>query len=59
MLSGFKRAVRTGIKLEMQQNALVEVVGDAPLLEATTSTLGQVVDNRRIHGTAPEYPQCK
>ncbi len=60
-LSGFKRAVRSGIKLEVQQNAQVdfvlevgelaervEVVGDAPLLETTTSTLGRVVDNRRI-----------
>ena len=61
VLSGFKRAVRSGIKLEVQQNAQidlvlevgelaerVEVVADAPLLESTTSTLGRVVDNRRI-----------
>jgi len=59
--SGFKRAIRTGVTLEVQQNAQVdftlevgelaervEVVGDAPLLEGTTSTLGRVVDNRRI-----------
>jgi len=60
-LSGFKRAVRSSITLEVQQNAQVdlllevgeiaervEVVGEAPLLEASTSTLGKVVDNRRI-----------
>ncbi len=60
-LPGFKRAVRSGITLEVQQAAVVnftleigevaekvEVVADAPLLEATTSTLGKVVDNRRI-----------
>ncbi len=61
VLSGFKRAVRRGIKLEVQQNAevdfvlevgelaeRVEVVADAPLLESSTSSLGRVVDNRRI-----------
>jgi hypothetical protein len=58
---GFKLALSTGIKLEMNQAAVidislqvgataerVEVVGDAPLLETATSDLGKVVDNRRI-----------
>lgn len=58
---GFKLGVRTGIKLEMNQSAVinfsldvgmaterVEVVGDAALLESTTSDVGKVVDNRRI-----------
>ncbi|MEK7407589.1 MAG: TonB-dependent receptor [Acidobacteriota bacterium] len=60
-LAGFKRAVRSGVTLEVQQNAQVdltlevgelaervEVTANAPLLEATTATLGKVVDNRRI-----------
>ena len=58
---GFKVGVRTGITLEMNQSAVinfaldvgiatehVEVVGDAALLESTTSDVGKVVDNRRI-----------
>ena len=58
---GFKLGVRTGITLELNQAAVinfaldvgiaterVEVVGDAALLESTTSDLGKVVDNRRI-----------
>ncbi len=58
---GFKTFVRRGIVLEIQQQARVdvtlqvgevsesvEVVGDAPLLETADSTLGKVVDNRRI-----------
>jgi len=58
---GFKRFVRRGIVLEIQQQAKVdvtlevgevsesvEVVGAAPLLETADSTLGKVVDNRRI-----------
>lgn len=65
-LSGFKRAVRSSITLEVQQNAQVdfilevgeiaervELVGEAPLLEASTSTLGKVVDNRRIRVLFP------
>jgi len=60
-LSGFKGAVRSGIQLQVQENAVVdfileigavsekiEVVADASLLESTGSTLGKVVDNRRI-----------
>ena len=58
---GFKRAVREGIVLQVQQQARVDLVlavgavtesvvvtADAPLLESTTSTIGKVVDNRRI-----------
>jgi len=58
---GFKKFVRRGIVLEMQQQAKVdvvlevgdvsesiEVIGDAPLLETTDSTVGKVIDNRRI-----------
>src|SRR5215471_17541927 len=58
---GFKLGVRAGITLELNQAAVidfnldvgmaterVEVVGDAALLETTTSDLGKVVDNRRI-----------
>ncbi len=60
-MPSFKRAVRSGITLEVQQTAVVnlvlevgavvetvDVVGDASLLEATTSAVGKVVDNRRI-----------
>ena len=60
-MPSFKRAVRRGIILEVQQTAVVnlvlevgavvetvDVVGDASLLEATTSAVGKVVDNRRI-----------
>ncbi len=58
---GFKLGVRAGVKLELNQAAVinfaltvgvaterVEVLGDAALLESTTSDLGKVVDNRRI-----------
>jgi hypothetical protein len=58
---GFKRAVRTGIVIEVQQAAridpvlevgsvteTVEVVAEAPQLQPSTSSLGQVVDNQKI-----------
>jgi len=58
---GFKLAVREGLVLQVQQQARVDLVltvgalsesvvvtADAPLLESTTSTIGKVVDNRRI-----------
>jgi outer membrane receptor protein involved in Fe transport len=58
---GFKKAVREGITLQVQQQARVDmtlavgevaesivVAADAPLLETTTSSVGKVVDNRRI-----------
>ncbi|MEK7409064.1 MAG: TonB-dependent receptor [Acidobacteriota bacterium] len=58
---GFKKFVRDGIVLQVQQQALVDVALDvgaitesvlvtaqASLLEATTSSVGKVVDNRRL-----------
>lgn len=58
---GFKRAVRSGIRLQVNQNARVdlrlevgqvaesvEVVGEAPLVDAGSATLGSVIENRRI-----------
>ncbi len=60
-LSGFKRAVRTGIVLEVERRARVdfeleigtvteslEVVGEAPLVDASSATVGKVVENRRL-----------
>ncbi len=59
--TGFKKVRREGIVLEVNQQARVDVAlevgaivdtitvtADAPLLESTTSTVGKVVDNRRI-----------
>lgn len=59
--AGFKRAVREGVTVQVQGQARVDLVlavgavtesvlvtADAPLLESTTSTIGKVVDNRRI-----------
>ncbi|MGH9630556.1 MAG: carboxypeptidase regulatory-like domain-containing protein, partial [Bryobacteraceae bacterium] len=58
---GFKKSTRSGIVLQVQQQARVdvqlevgevgetiEVFADASLLETSDSTLGKVVDNRRI-----------
>ena len=58
---GFKKSVREGIVLQVQQQARVDlalavgavtesivVAADVPLLETTTSSIGKVVDNRRI-----------
>ncbi|MEZ5351656.1 MAG: carboxypeptidase regulatory-like domain-containing protein [Bryobacteraceae bacterium] len=58
---GFKRAVRTGVVLLINQTALldiplelgavsetVDVTADAPLLETTQATQGQVIDNKRM-----------
>ncbi len=60
-MTGFRRAFRGGVVLQIQQTAVVdftlelgeiseqvEVTAQAPALEATSSTLGKVVDNRRI-----------
>src|SRR5262245_24294220 len=60
-LPGFKRAVREGIVLQVQQRAQVDIVmavgevsesievtADAQLTETTTSSLGKIVDNPRI-----------
>ncbi len=58
---GFKRAVRSGIILTLEQTAVldialelgavtevIDVTADAPLLETTQATQGQVIDNKKI-----------
>ena len=58
---GFKTAVRSGIILELEQTAVldialevgsitevIDVTADAPLLETTQATQGQVIDNQKI-----------
>ena len=58
---GFKRSVRSGINLELQETAVIDVVleigeltevvdvtADAVLLETTEATQGQVINNQRI-----------
>ncbi len=60
-LAGFKKTVRSGIILEVDQKAVVnltieigqvtervQVVGEAPLVDASSATVGKVVENRRI-----------
>ncbi|MBM3735416.1 MAG: hypothetical protein FJW39_06475 [Acidobacteria bacterium] len=60
-LAGFKRAVRSGITLQVNQNAqvnirmevgqvaeTVEVVGEAPLVNTSNATVGEVIENRRV-----------
>ncbi|MEO7650826.1 MAG: carboxypeptidase regulatory-like domain-containing protein, partial [Bryobacteraceae bacterium] len=60
-LQGFKRAVRSGITLQVNQNAqvdlrldvgqvteTVEVSGEAPLVNSSNSTVGEVIENRRV-----------
>jgi hypothetical protein len=60
-MEGFKRAVRRGITLQVNQNAAVnlrlevgqvvetvEVVGEAPLVDTGSATLGTVIENRRV-----------
>jgi len=59
--SGFKRAVRTGLTLQVDQRAQIdfrldvgavaesiEVVGEAPLVDTGSATVGKVVENRRV-----------
>ncbi|MDP2999335.1 MAG: TonB-dependent receptor [Bryobacterales bacterium] len=59
--AGFKRKTITGLVLRVDQNTtitavlvpgeireIVEVAGTAPLLEANTSSVGQVIDTRQI-----------
>ena len=59
--SGFKRTLRSGVVLEVDQKASinlamevgqvserVEVVAEAPLVDANSATVGKVVENRRI-----------
>jgi outer membrane receptor protein involved in Fe transport len=58
---GFKKAVRSGITLEVDQKAVVnftlevgelsesvQVVGEAPLVDISSATVGTVVESRRI-----------
>ncbi|MCC6292497.1 MAG: carboxypeptidase regulatory-like domain-containing protein [Bryobacterales bacterium] len=58
---GFKRVVRSGIRLQVNQNAQVnvrlevgqlaesvEVTGEAPLVDAGSATVGAVIENRRV-----------
>jgi hypothetical protein len=60
-LSGFRQATRSGVILQIQQTAVVDftleigqlservdVRAETPALESNTTTLGKVVDNRRI-----------
>ena len=59
--NGFKRAVRTGVGLQVGQNAqinitldvgqvaeTVEVQAEAPLVDTGSATLGAVIENRRV-----------
>ena len=59
--SGFKRAVHTGLTLQVDQRAqidfrldiggvaeTIEVVGEAPLVDTGSATVGKVVENRRV-----------
>jgi hypothetical protein len=59
--NGFKKAVRTGVTLEVDQRAPVnvtleigsvaesiEVTGAAPLVDVSSAAMGKVVENRRI-----------
>ncbi|MDP2997871.1 MAG: carboxypeptidase regulatory-like domain-containing protein [Bryobacterales bacterium] len=61
VVQGFKRSVRSGIRLQVDQKAVVdfrlelgavaesvEVVGQAALVDTSSSTLGKVVENRRV-----------
>ena len=60
-LSGFKRSAKSGITVRIQDTVVVDLVlevgslseevevsGDVAQLETTSSSLGKVVDNRRI-----------
>jgi len=60
-ITGFQRKVLTGINLQVDQTATlrialepgavtqtIEVVSTAPLLDSQTSSLGQVIENKRI-----------
>ena len=60
-MQGFRRSVNSGIKLQLQQTVVVDfalevgtvseqvmVTAQAPALDTTSSTVGQVVDNRSI-----------
>ena len=60
-MQGFKRVVRSGITLQVDQKAVVdfhlelgavtesvEVVGQAALVDTSSATVGKVVENRRV-----------
>jgi hypothetical protein len=60
-LEGFNRAVRSGIVLQVNQRALVDitleigsvtfevsVVADAPMIDAVSAGIGTVIDNKKI-----------
>ena len=60
-LKGFRSIVRSGINLDVDQNATVnmvlevgdvaesiKVVGEAPLVDVSSATVGGIVENRRI-----------
>jgi hypothetical protein len=59
--TGFKKAVRSGITLQVDQRAelnfrldvgdtseAIEITGEAPLVDTSSATVGKVVENRRI-----------
>ncbi|HEU0123766.1 MAG TPA: carboxypeptidase regulatory-like domain-containing protein [Bryobacteraceae bacterium] len=59
--NGFKRAVRSGLTLQVDQRAqvdfrmdlggvaeIIEVKGEAPLVDTGSATVGKVVENRRV-----------
>ena len=59
--AGFRRAVRSGVQLQVDQRAqvnvrldvgqvaeTVEVIGEAPLVDTSSTSLGKVVDQRRV-----------
>src|SRR3954470_10865819 len=59
--TGFKKSVRNGITLQVDQRAevnfrldigetteAIEVTGEAPLVDTSSATVGKVVENRRI-----------
>lgn len=60
-IAGFQKKILSGVNLQVDQTAIirivlepgavtqtVEVTGAAPLLESQTSSLGQVIENKRI-----------
>ena len=60
-LEGFNRAVRSGIRLQVNQKAVVDialeigsvtfevsVVADAPMIDAVSAGIGTVIDNKKI-----------
>jgi len=61
-LIGFQTAVRTGLRVEVGQEALVDltlsvgeiseeviVTGEAPLINTTSATLSDVIDEKQVH----------